>query len=78
MSLFNSPNRRKHQTPNGDHPQHIEADSSVFDNLYPESEDLFFYEHWDRKIQFVRDMDGRATHYYLICKEVKQKATKVE
>jgi len=62
----------------GDHLQHIEADSSVFDNLYPESEALFFYENWDRKIQFETDSEGRVTHYYLICKGVKQKATRIE
>ncbi len=28
----------------GDHLQHIEAENSIFDNLYSESEALFFYE----------------------------------
>lgn len=61
-----------------DHLLLIEADDSVFDKLYPESEDLFFYESWDRKIQFETDSEGRATHYYLICKGVKQKAKRID
>lgn len=63
---------------NGDHLQHVEADGSVFDNLYPEAESLFFYEHWDRKIEFEADANGRITSYYLICKGVRQKAARIE
>jgi len=61
----------------GDHLQHMEADGSVFDNLYPESENKFFYESWDRKMEFVRDEYGYVTHYYLIVKGVKEKAIKI-
>jgi len=62
----------------GDHLQIIEADGSVFDNLYPETKHLFFYGVWDRKIEFVIDEKGNVTHYYLITKGVKEKATKIE
>jgi CubicO group peptidase (beta-lactamase class C family) len=62
----------------GDHLQHIEADGSIFDNLYPESEELFFYENWDRKIQFETDAEGRVIRYYLITKGVRQEAKRIE
>lgn len=62
----------------GDHLQIIEADGNVFDNLYPETENLFFYKIWDRKIEFVTNKKGEVTHYYLITKGVKEKATKIE
>ncbi|MFC2153008.1 serine hydrolase [Bacteroidota bacterium] len=65
-------------TREGDHLQIIEADGSVFDNLYPETEKLFFYKVWDRKIEFVTNKKGEVTHYYLVTKDVKIKATKIE
>lgn len=61
-----------------DHLQLIEADYTVFDSLFPETENLFFYGFWDRKIEFVRDETGKVTHYNLITKGVNEKAIKIE
>jgi hypothetical protein len=62
----------------GDHLQLVEKDGRVFDNLYPESENIFFYENWDRKIEFVSDETGDITHYNRIIHGIKEKAIKIE
>jgi hypothetical protein len=62
----------------GDHLQLLEKDGEIFDNLYPESENVFYYEYWDRKLEFVSDADGEITHYNRIIHGIREKAVKIE
>jgi CubicO group peptidase (beta-lactamase class C family) len=62
----------------GDHLQLLEKDGEIFDNLYPETENVFYYEYWDRKLEFVSDTNGEVTHYNRIIHGIKEKATKME
>jgi CubicO group peptidase (beta-lactamase class C family) len=61
-----------------DHLQLLEKDGRIFDDLYPESENIFFYEYWDRKLEFVSNENGDITHYNRIIHGVKEKAIKIE
>jgi CubicO group peptidase (beta-lactamase class C family) len=62
----------------GNHLQLVEKDGTVFDNLYPETENLFFYESWDRKLEFASDENGDISHYNRITHGMKERAIKIE
>ncbi len=62
----------------GDHLQLLEKDGELFDNLIPESESVFFYEYWDRKLEFVSDENGVVTHYNRVIYGIKEKAIKID